>query len=65
MNNSGSNEKKLKPNILGASVLFGIIIGASLSGFWGKFELWIPIFGTLGLILGLYLSKNTAKNSKE
>ncbi len=61
MEKSNLNEKNTKPNILGASILFGIIVGASLSGFLGKFELWIPIFGTTGLIIGLYLSKSSEK----
>ncbi|PPR77049.1 MAG: hypothetical protein CFH01_01716 [Alphaproteobacteria bacterium MarineAlpha2_Bin1] len=70
MEKNDSNEKNVKPSILGASVLFGVIIGTSLSGFLGKFELWIPIFGAVGLILGLYLSKNSEeiipdKTSKE
>ena len=62
MGNSETNEKNVKPSILGASILFGIIIGTALSGFMGKFELWIPIFGSAGLIIGLYLSKSKENN---
>tara|TARA_B100001559_G_C16344252_1_gene549524 strand:+ start:254 stop:463 length:210 start_codon:yes stop_codon:yes gene_type:complete len=59
--NNNKNDGKTQPNIIGASTLFGIIVGASLSGFLGQFELWIPIFGTTGVILGFYLRSNEAK----
>ena len=59
--NENKDKKIIKPNIIGASILFGIIIGASVSGFLGKFEIWVPFFGTIGIILGLYLWNNEAK----
>ena len=62
MDNNKTNEKNLKPSVLGASILFGIILGTAFSGFMGKFELWIPIFGAAGLIIGLYLSKSKENN---
>jgi uncharacterized membrane protein YoaK (UPF0700 family) len=65
MDNNVTNEKNVNPSILGASILFGIIIGTAFSGFMGKFELWIPIFGTAGLIIGLYLSKSKENNTND
>ena len=65
MANDEKNKKIISPNILGASVLFGIIIGASISGFIGQFELWIPIFGAIGLILGLYLKRSEEQKISE
>ena len=43
------------PNLVGAGLILGLLLGVAIGGVTGNFALWVPIIGLIGVALGLAL----------
>ena len=53
------------PNLIGAGLILGLMLGATLGGVTGDFDLWVPVVGLIGLSLGLALHRFTPRKEGE
>jgi len=45
------------PNLIGAGLMVGLLVGAAVGGASGNFDVWVPVLGIAGVLLGLALKR--------